>query len=87
MSVRVHPRVHGHHPEIAAEDAAAAFDSTLRKVERTDTDPVQTVGVGMDGHGRLLEYIAIEQDNGDWLIFHAMLATTKVMVETGLRRR
>ncbi|WP_277210623.1 hypothetical protein [Isoptericola croceus] len=87
MPVRVHPRIQQRHPEIEPADVVAAFEGTLRKVSRTDTDPLQWVGVGMDGRGRLLEYVAIEVGIDDWLVFHAMAASTKTMTETGLRRK
>ncbi|NKY11026.1 hypothetical protein [Cellulomonas hominis] len=85
MRVTVHPRVQGKRPEIGDADVQAAFAATLRKVARTDTDPMQWVGVGLDGRGRLLEYVAVETGQDQWLVFHAMPATTKVLIETGLR--
>ena len=87
MQVHVHPRVMARHPEIAASDAVAAFEGTLRKAKRTDTDPAQWVGVGLDQKGRLLEYGAIEVGPDEWLLFHAMKATPRVLIETGMRRR
>lgn len=86
MHVEVHPRVQQKRPQIEPADVEAAFRTTVRKVARLDTDPVQWVGVGTDGRGRLLEYVAIETGGDTWLIFHAMAATTKVLRETGLRR-
>lgn len=86
MRVEVHPRVQAKRPEISPSDVQAAFAATLRKVARLDTEPTQWVGVGLDGHGRLLEYVAIETGPDQWLVFHAMAATTKVLIETGLRR-
>lgn len=85
MRVRVHPRVTQRHPEILIEDVVEAFEGTLRSRAR-DTHPVQWVGVGTDASGRLLEYIAVEDEPDGWLVFHAMPATTKVMIEIGLRR-
>ena len=87
MRVRVHPRISDKRPEILAVDVEAAFRGTLRKVHRTDTDPPQWVGVGLDGRGRLLEYVAVETGVDQWLIFHAMPATTKTLNETGLGRK
>lgn len=86
MVIRVHPRVTRRHPEVAEADAEQAFVGTLRKVLREDADPRQWVGVGLDGRGRLLEYVAIETGPDEWLIFHAMSATKKVLHEVGLRR-
>lgn len=66
-------------------DVVEAFESTLRSRPR-DTHPVQWVGVGTDASGRLLEYFAVEDEPDGWLVFHAMPATTKVLIEVGLRR-
>ena len=85
MRVRVHSRVTVRHPEITTTDILNAFENTLRSRARA-TSPIQWVGVGPDKQGRLLEYIAVEDEPDGWLIFHAMLATKKVMVEVGLRR-
>ena len=85
MRVHVHPRVAQRHPDITAEDVLEAFEGTLRSRAR-DTHPVQWVGVGADTKGRLLEYIAVENEPDGWLVFHAMPATTKVLIEVGLRR-
>lgn len=87
MDIQVHPRVHRIHPEIKDVDAIAAFTATLRSVPREGTGfPPQWVGVGLDGNGRLLQYVAIDEGAERWLIFHAMPATTKVLREVGLRR-
>lgn len=42
--------------------------------------------VGLDRKGRLLEYIAVEDEPNGWLIFHAMLVTRAMLAEVGLRR-
>lgn len=85
MRVQVHPRVTQRHPEVTDVDVIKAFENTMRHRAR-DTSPVQWVGVGPDGTGRLLEYIAVENEPDGWLIFHSMPATTKVLIEVGLRR-
>lgn len=66
------------------ENVTEAFESTLRSRAR-DTYPVQWVGVGTDSTGRLLEYIAVEDEPDGWLIFHAMPVTKKVLIEVGQR--
>lgn len=83
----MHPRVRARHPDVTPADAAAAFHATVHKAPRIDTDPVQWVGVGIDGRGRLLEYVAVELRHGEWLIFHAMGATGAVLREVGLKGR
>ncbi|GAB3611392.1 hypothetical protein GCM10027414_35180 [Humibacter ginsengiterrae] len=85
VRVRVHPRATDQHPEVTTSDVVEAFEHTLRSRAR-DTHPVQWVGVGADTGGRLLEYIAVEDEPDGWLVFHAMPATKKVLIEVGLRR-
>ena len=85
MRVHVHSRVVARHPEVTVDQVIEAFEGTLRSRAR-DTTPVQWVGVGEDAGGRLLEYIAVEDEPDGWLVFHAMPVTTKVLVEVGLRR-
>ncbi|AXE37659.1 hypothetical protein JS278_00466 [Acidipropionibacterium virtanenii] len=85
MRVQVHPRIPCRHPDVTVADVIEAFESTLRSRAR-DTRPVQWVGVGTDANGRLLEYIAVENEPDGWLVFHAMPATTKVLKEIGLGR-
>lgn len=84
VRVHIHPRITARHPEITANDVAHAFHGTIRSRAR-DTHPIQWVGVGVDACGRLLEYVAVEIEPDGWLVFHAMVATTKVLVEVGLR--
>ncbi|MBM7502278.1 hypothetical protein JOD52_003118 [Brachybacterium muris] len=85
VRVRVHPRVLRRHSDVTEPEVVAAFESTLRSRAR-DTDPIQWVGVGVDGRGRLLEYVAVEDEPDGWLVFYAMQATAKVLTEVGLRR-
>jgi hypothetical protein len=40
----------------------------------------------MDTAGRLLEFVAVEEQPDEWLVFHAMAATGKVLREVGLGR-
>ncbi len=89
MRVVVHPRIGRKRPQVTEADVEAAFMGTLRKVVRRDCDPPQWVGVGLDGSGRLLEYVAVEIGVDEWLVFHAMPATVRVQQEVGLlpRRR
>lgn len=86
MRVKVHPRVPERHPEVSIEDVVQAFEGTLRSRSR-DTSPVRWVGVGVDAKGRLLEYVAVENEPDGWLVYHAAPATTKVLNEVGLRGR
>ena len=85
LRVRVHPRVSAKRPEIADEDVQKAFEGALRSRGR-GTVPIQWVGVGMDAKGRLLEFVTVEDEPEGWLVFHAMIATTKGLNEVGLGR-
>lgn len=87
MALEIHPRISAKRPEITEGDVREAFATTLRRVPRIDVEPIQWVGVGIDGKGRLLEWVAVENQTDGWLIFHAMQATTKVLIEVGLRER
>lgn len=73
-------------PEITERDARAAFLGALRKAPRLGVTPVQWAGVGVDGRGRLLQYVAAEVGPDEWLVFHAMRVTKKIIDEIGLRR-
>lgn len=85
MKVRVHARVHAKRPEIQDTDAVTVFDSAIAKVARK-TDPVQYVGVGIDNNGRLLEFVAVERELDEWLIFHCAPPSKSVLKELGLGR-
>ena len=87
MLIHVHPRVCARHPEISERDVQDVFVATLRKAPRIDTDPVQWIGVGLDRNGRMLEYVAIETGPDEWLVYHAMRATSKTLIEVGMKRR
>lgn len=71
-------------PDLTDEDVVTAFEGMLRPRAR-DTDPIQWVSVGADASGRLLEYVAVENEPDGWLVFHAMPATAKALTEVGLR--
>lgn len=85
MRVRVHARVSRTHPEISVTDVRTAFVGALASRAR-DTHPPQWLGIGVDTHGRLLQFVAIEESPDSWLVFHAMAATTKALRELGLER-
>jgi hypothetical protein len=45
------------------------------------------MGVGLDDSGRLLEYVAVEDGNDTWHIFHCCVVTEAAMIEVGLKPR
>lgn len=87
MLIRVHKRVNRIHPEIKDEDAIAALENSIRAAPREGTSfPPEWVGIGIDMNGRLLQYVAVNLSGDEWLIFHAMAATRKVLNELGVGR-
>jgi hypothetical protein len=85
VRVQVHARVAAKRPDLTDEVVVAAFENALRSVARLDTDPLQWVGVGMVSAGRLLEWVAVENEPDGWLIFHAAPATETTLREVGLK--
>ena len=70
--------------KVSDEDASQAFARSIANLPRLDTQPMQWLGAGFDGNGRLLQYVAVEEAGGDWLIIHAMPATKQVLKDLGL---
>lgn len=85
MLIRIHPRIAAKRPEFADEDVAAAVRGAVRTRWR-DTDPAELVGAGLDPKGRLMQFVAVAEEPGGWLVFHAMPATKRVLREVGLGR-
>ena len=69
--IAVLDRVAQRHPDVSREDAAHAWRHCLRSMPRIGADPEEHVGIGYDANGRLLEVVAIRNQDGDWLIKHA----------------
>ena len=84
VEIYVNPRIQARHPDMSPATVREAWNTTLRSIPR-DTDPVQWVGVGI-ADGKLIEYIAIENNDETWHIFHAMKASKKTLREVGLER-
>ncbi len=84
MRVDVHPRVSAKRPDLTDDVVTAAFENALKSRAR-DTHPVHWVGVGLDSDGRLLEWVAVENEPDGWFIFHAALATEATLKEVGLK--
>ncbi|NMM93310.1 hypothetical protein [Bifidobacterium oedipodis] len=80
-------RVAQRHPQIAVDDIRFAWARYRHLMPRLDTDPLQLMAVGFDGHARLLEMIAFvaSNDNGDQLVvYHAAPCTPKFLREMRL---
>jgi hypothetical protein len=91
MRVIVDRRVMELHPELAEQDVIHAVKHEIGSRLRLGTFPAQTAGVGMDGNGRLVEWVKIPLDGaggqvmGGWFVYHAMTPPTKKMLrEVGL---
>lgn len=83
--IEVHPRVNQKRPELSDDEVIAAFEGALKSVARSRTIPLSWVGIGLDNSGRLLEWIAVENEPSGWLIIHAASATKKTLKEVGLK--
>lgn len=68
-------RVETRHPEqrITKEDAVAAWYNAIRSRPRIEKNPDEYLAIGIDGKGRLMELVAIRDDEGDFLIYHAFI--------------
>jgi hypothetical protein len=81
----VHQRVHERHPEIEDSDVIAAWSNCIRSAQRAGSAFSDTVAVGFDGKGRLIEMIAVLRPDGFWLVYHAFTPPTqRVLKELGL---
>lgn len=74
------------HPEINKLDVQVAWRN-IQKSMRRNTEPYNYVAVDIVDRGRQLEMIAFLDKNSDWVIYHAMEATVKVVRELGMLRR
>lgn len=68
-------RVETRHPEqrITKDDAVAAWRNAIRSKPRIDKNPSEYIAIGIDGKGRLMELVAIRNEEGDFLIYHAFV--------------
>ncbi len=71
--IYVDDRVVTRHPDqkIEKADAIAAWNNAIKSRPRLDKNPIEYLAIGIDGKGRLMELVAIRNDNGDFLIYHA----------------
>ncbi|MEG0477417.1 MAG: hypothetical protein RR572_07115 [Raoultibacter sp.] len=83
QKVAVHPRVNRRHPNVGVKEVISAWGNRLCTQRRDGLEADHYVAVGFDLHGRLLEMIAVETDDG-WLVFHAMRATRGILKELGI---
>ena len=80
-------RVPERHPDGSKEDAAHAWYHCIKSMPRLAPHRDEHVAIGYDARGRLLEVIAIRNNNGDWLVIHAQTPPQeRVKRELGFRR-
>lgn len=82
--VVVHPRVTERHPDITEEDVVMAWSNALAMRHRSFDPPVYLCAAGADTKGRVLEMVAVELEDGDVLVYHAMRITAKMAKELEL---
>ncbi len=86
--IAVLDRVTERHPNVSKADAIHAWVYCIRSIPRISKNPNEYVGIGYDSTGRLLEIIAIRNNDGDWLIIHAQTPPQeRVKRELGFKRR
>lgn len=83
MSVAVHERVSQRHPELSERDVRRAWSNAFLVQERIEGGlPCATlVALGADGHGRVIEMVAVMLKDGTTLIYHAMTPPSKRMLK------
>ena len=84
-TIKVHPRIKERHPDLSKNDIVVAWNNSLRFVGRKKNAFDEVVAIGFDPNGRLIEMVAVVEDDGSWLIFHAMTPPSKnTLNELGL---
>ena len=84
--ITVHPPITRRHPDIQVADVESAWRSAIAVRRRNYDPPEYYAAAGADSHGRLLEMVGVELDDGSLLIFHAMRLTDKMAQELQVRR-
>ena len=81
--IKVLERVNKRHPDMIELEVVGAWESRIRTQYRLDGNKPYMVAVGVSSSGKLIQMIAFD-DGGDMVIFHAMKATNKVLIELGM---
>ena len=79
MVVRIHGRVCERHPELTEEDVLHAWANAFLVQERFGGGlPMGTLlALGDDPHGRTVEMVGVELEDGSVLVYHAMTPPTR----------
>ena len=75
--LEVNARVMQRHPELCPEDVAHAWAARVASATRYGSYAEETVVVGFDASGRMLEVVAVEKSDGIMHVFHAMTPPSK----------
>ena len=76
------------HPNLSNEDVLHAFENYEVCKQRLDKEKYECLGFGFDGRGRMVEFVAVRDEEGDWLIYHALTPLSENAIEElGLGRR
>jgi hypothetical protein len=81
--VKVLGRVTDKRQSLTIKEVMGAWESRIKTQYRLDDDREYMVAIGVSPSGRLLELIAFEDDE-DVVIFHAMKATKKILIELNM---
>lgn len=83
--ITVHGRIMRRHPEISPQDVGTAWGNRIATAQRRGKHADELVAVGFDAQGRMLEMVAVVQEDGVVLVFHAMTPpSAKTLKETNL---
>lgn len=83
--LKVHWRIAQRHPEIAPEDVAHAWSNRIASATRRTSFCDEYIVVGFDSRGRMLEVIAVREEDGTPMAYHAMTPpSAKLLREIGL---
>lgn len=74
---RMHGRVVARHPNLSEADVLSAWSNAIAIVRRETAEADFYVAVGFDANSRPIEMVAVKEDDGSMLIFHAMTPPTK----------
>lgn len=83
--IGVHPRIVSRHPEVSADDVAAAIRGMISYKQRSSGE---WIAVGLDGKGRLVELVyQYDEEDDFFFVFHGMTPPSgKTLRELGLER-
>lgn len=84
IEIRIHPRVLQRHPWLDRQEVLHTWRTAWKMAPRLGCEPPETMALGWDSHGRLIELIAYAAEDGTPIIFHANLAQKKFLKELHL---